>query len=53
MAAVTAVKSPDTGPAVKEKRFYLDVKWVVILAIVAFLLIPVLECFRKPKEEKK
>ncbi len=37
MAAVTAVKSPDTGPAVKEKRFYLDVKWVVILAIVAFL----------------
>ena len=39
MAAVTAVKSPDTGPAVKEKRFYLDVKWVVILAIVAFLLI--------------
>ena len=39
MAAVTAVKSHDTGPAVKEKRFYLDVKWVVILAIVAFLLI--------------
>ncbi len=39
MAAVTAVKSPDTGPAVKEKRFYLDIKWVVILAIVAFLLI--------------
>ena len=39
MAAVTAVNSPGSEPAVKEKRFYLDVKWVIIIAIVAFLMI--------------
>ena len=25
--------------AVREKRFYLDVKWIIILAIVAFLVV--------------
>ena len=36
---MTAVNSPGSEPAVKEKRFYLDVKWVIIIAIVAFLMI--------------
>lgn len=39
MAAAAAVRSPGTEPAAKEKRFYFDIKWAVILAIVAFLVI--------------
>lgn len=39
MAAATSVKSPGDTPAVQEKKFYFDIKWVIILAIVAFLLI--------------
>ena len=39
MAAAAAVKSPGTDPAVKEKRFYFDIKWAVILATIAFLVI--------------
>ena len=34
MAAVTAAQAPP-----KAKRFYFDIKWVVIIAIVAFLVI--------------
>lgn len=39
MAAATTVKAPQGAPAAQEKRFYFDVKWVIILAIVAFLLV--------------
>ena len=39
MPAATAVPSPKASPAAKEKRFYFDVKWVIIIAIVAFLVI--------------
>ena len=34
MAAVTTAQAPP-----KAKRFYFDIKWVVIIAIVAFLVI--------------
>ena len=39
MAAATTVRSPGSAPAEKEKRFYFDIKWVIILAIVAFLMV--------------
>lgn len=39
MAAATAVNPTGAPPKLKEKKFYFDVKWVIIIAIVAFLII--------------